>query len=141
MRLVKSPSKSLRIVCFNVGHADTRYQGKGIASAMIDLLKEWAGQRGWSRLEALAYLDVVPYGAWAPHILRRGALERRGFHVLEERQVTEREREHQRSYLVRYLNEVGRIHHSLGLEEAEKRTYDSAVMNNYHKEYLMAFDL
>ncbi len=141
MSLLRSPSKTLRMICFNVGHADTRYQGKGIASTMIELLKEWAGKRGWSRLEALAYPDVIPYGAWAPHILRRGALERRGFHVLEERQVTEGERKHQRSYLNRYLNEVGRIHHSWGFEEAEKKVYDSSVMKNYHREYLMAFDL
>jgi len=140
-RLLKSSSKTLRIICFNVGHSDTRYQGKGIASTMIELLKEWAGKRGWSRLEALAYPDVIPYGAWAPHILRRGALERRGFHVLEERQITEEERKHQRSYLDRYLNEVGRIHHSWGFEEAEKRVYDSSAMNNYHKEYLMTFNL
>jgi len=39
-RLLKSSSKTLRIVCFNVGHSDTRYQGKGIASTMIELLKE-----------------------------------------------------------------------------------------------------
>lgn len=141
MSLLRSPNKTLRIICFNVGHSDTRYQGKGIASMMIELLKEWAGKRGWSGLEALAYPDVVPYGAWAPHILRRGALERRGFYVLEERQVSEGEMKHQRSYLDQYINEVGQIHHSWGFEDAEKRIYDSSVMKNYHKEYLMAFDL
>jgi GNAT superfamily N-acetyltransferase len=139
--LLKSPSKTLRIVCFNIGHADTRYQGKGIASMIIDLLKEWARNRGWSRLEALACPDVIPYGAWAPHILRRGALERRGFYIAEEQQVTKSERKQQQAYLTRYLNGVGRLHHSWGFEEAEKTVYDVPLMQKYHKEYLMTFNL
>jgi GNAT superfamily N-acetyltransferase len=111
-QLLASPSKTLRIVCFNIGHADVRYQGKGIASAMIELLKEWARDAGWRRLEALAYPDCIPYGAWAPHILRRGALTRRGFYVMGERHVTEQAMNQQRAYLDRYLSGLGQMHHS-----------------------------
>ncbi len=45
--LLKSPSRSLRILCFNVGHFDQRYHGQGIATAMIECLKAWARERGW----------------------------------------------------------------------------------------------
>lgn len=140
-RLLASPSKTLRIVCFNVGHTETRYQGQGIASQMLALLKAWARSRGWRRLEALAYPDVVPYGAWAPHILRRGALERRGFTVVEERMLPAGVRAQQRAALARYLTETGRCHHTWGYDEAVHRSYDAATMHAYHREYRMAFDL
>lgn len=96
-KMLASPSKTLRIGCFNIGHTEERYQGKGIASAMIDLLKKWARKRGWKSLEALAYPDILPC-VWAPHILRRGALERRGFHVREEKEITVEEIEQRRKY-------------------------------------------
>lgn len=118
VRSLASPSETLRIGCFNIGHSDERYHGKGIASAMISLLKRWASERGWKRLETLAYPDVVPR-SWAPHILRRGALERRGFHVVEERKITAEEMAQRRAY----LNLKG---------ELDKE---------FDKECLMAFDL
>ena len=37
--LLRSPSRTLRILCFNVGHFDQRYHGQGIATAMIECLK------------------------------------------------------------------------------------------------------
>ncbi len=140
-RLLESPSQTLRIVCFNIGHSETRYQGQGIASQMLILLKAWARSLGWRRLEALAYPDVVPYGAWAPHILRRGALERRGFTVVEKRQLPARVRGQQRAALARYLTETGRRHHTWGYDEAVHRSYDATTMHEYHCEYRMAFDL
>ena len=117
-KLLASPSKTLKIVCFNIGHFDTHYQGKGIASAMIDLLKRWARERGWKRLETLAYPDIVPR-AWAPQILRRGALERRGFYVLDEKKITAEEMAQRRAY----LNLKGELD------------------EEFEKEYLMVFDL
>jgi len=117
-RLLASPSKTLRMGCFNIGHSDERYHGKGIASVMIDLLKRWASERGWKRLETLSYPDVVPR-SWAPHILRRGALERRGFHVVEESKITAEEMAQRRAYL----------------------KLKGELDKEFDKEYLMVFDL
>jgi len=117
-RLLASPSKTLRIGCFNIGHSDERYHGKGIASAMIDLLKRWASERGWKRLETLSYPDVVPR-SWAPHILRRGALERRGFHIVKESKITAEEMAERRAYL----------------------NLDSELDKEFDRKYLMVFDL
>jgi len=117
-RLLASPSKTLRIGCFNIGHSDERYHGKGIASAMIDLLKRWGSERGWKRLETLSYPDVVPR-SWAPHILRRGALERRGFHIVKESKITAEEMAERRAYL----------------------NLDSELDKEFDRKYLMVFDL
>jgi GNAT superfamily N-acetyltransferase len=81
--LLKSPSRTLRIACFNVGHNDRRYHGQGIATAMIECLKEWARARGWRRILADSCPDITPTMVIGDHLLRRGALERRGFRVLE----------------------------------------------------------
>jgi hypothetical protein len=88
-RLLRSESRTLRIVCFNIANRDARYHGQGIATALIEYLKQWAKERGWQRLEMRTCPDVVPAtaaGLWVagPWILRRGPLERRGFRVLEE---------------------------------------------------------
>jgi len=88
-RLLRSESRALRIVCFNIGCRDPRYHGQGIATALIEYLKLWAKDRGWQRLEMVTCADVVPAegpGHWTdgPWILRRGPLERRGFRVLKE---------------------------------------------------------
>ncbi len=81
--LLRSPSRSLRILCFNVGHFDQRYHGQGIATAMIECLKAWARERGWRRILADSCPDITPPTVVGDHLLRRGALERRGFRVLE----------------------------------------------------------
>jgi len=81
--LLKSPSRTLRILCFNVGHFDSRYHGQGIAAAMIECLKQWARERGWRRILADSCPDITPTTVVGVHLLRRGAWERRGFRVLE----------------------------------------------------------
>jgi GNAT superfamily N-acetyltransferase len=81
--LLRSPSRTLHILCFNVGHSDSRYHGQGIATAMIECLKQWAGERGWRRILADSCPDITPPTVVGVHLLRRGALERRGFRVLE----------------------------------------------------------
>jgi len=81
--LLKSPSRTLRILCFNVGHFDQRYHGQGIATAMIECLKQWARGRGCRRILADSCPDITPTTVVGDHLLRRGALERRGFRVLE----------------------------------------------------------
>jgi len=79
--LLASPSRTLYAPCFNIGHSDRRYHGKGIASAMLEVLKTWAGEQGWRRLEMSSCADIIPFWALGGHVLRRGALERRGFHL------------------------------------------------------------
>jgi GNAT superfamily N-acetyltransferase len=81
--LLKSPSRTLRILCFNVGHLDQRYHGQGIATALIEYLKRWARERGWRRILTDSCPDITPPTIVGAHLLRRGALERRGFRVLE----------------------------------------------------------
>ena len=81
--LLKSPSRTLRILCFNVGHFDQRYHGQGIATALIECLKQWARERGWRRILADSCPDITPTTVVGDHLLRRSALERRGFRVLE----------------------------------------------------------
>jgi len=83
-RLLGSPSRTLRIVCFNIGHSDERYHGQGIAKAMVEYLKHWAGERGWRRLEATSCPDITPPIVLGDWMLRRGTLERRGFRVSAE---------------------------------------------------------
>lgn len=82
--LLASPTRTLYIQCFNIGHFDARYHGKGIASAMLHELKQWAKANGWRRLEIKSCPDVVPFWALGPNVLRRSALARRGFQVAEE---------------------------------------------------------
>lgn len=90
-RLLASESRTLRICCFNIGHFDTRYHGHGLASRMIDELKEWARPRGWRRIEIESAEDVVAFRARGPNTLRRSYLEKRGFRVIEETPVPENE--------------------------------------------------
>ncbi len=83
-RLLRSESRTLRIVCFNIGNRDPRYHGQGIATVLLEYLKEWARGRGWRRLEMRTCPDVVPANVVGSWTLRRGQLERRGFRALEE---------------------------------------------------------
>jgi hypothetical protein len=83
--LLGSPSSTLRVLCVNVGHFDTRYHGQGIASAMLQCLNAWALERGWHRIRIASCADVVPFRAVGPHVLRRSCLEQRGFEVTEDK--------------------------------------------------------
>ena len=70
-RLWASESRTLTITCFNIGHFDTRYHGQGLASAMVEYLKEWARQNAWRRLEAPSCPDIVPFRCLGPNLMRR----------------------------------------------------------------------
>lgn len=83
--LLESPSRTLRILCFNIGHADPRWHGQGIASAMIEYLKDWARENGWRRIEMQSCPDATPLSVIGDWMLRRGYLERRGFHLVKEK--------------------------------------------------------
>lgn len=80
-QLLASPSRTLYAPCFNIGHSDVRYHGKGIAFAMLTFLKRWAAQRSWRQLEMPSCPDVIPYKLLGGHVLRRSRLEREGFRV------------------------------------------------------------
>lgn len=142
-KLLTSGSRTLFIVCFNVGHFDKRYQGKGIASAMLELLKNWAQERGWQKLEIPSCSDIVPFRSLGPHILRRGALERRGFYILSETPVSSEVAAVRRKAIEEIA--TGQSDHvpweDWYVENFKRLSSDSSWMTQYDKDYLMAYDL
>jgi hypothetical protein len=146
-RLLASPSRALYVPCMNVGHFDTRYHRQGIATAMIEALKAWAGERGWRRIELMSCPDVVPYWALGPQHLRRGPLERRGFAVFSERTLSAEQAEFRRAAIRRILTgqvkatdwDARAYSHNLALVERLAETCDWEAL--CAREYLMAYDL
>jgi GNAT superfamily N-acetyltransferase len=147
-RLLASQSRALWISCFNIGHSDARYQGQGIAKAMVEFLKQWARERGWRRLEACSVPDVVPEAALGGHVLRRGAWERRGFHIQEETRASARDAAARRDAIERIVS--GRLwpadhwYMKSGQHDARKvkeLAGATAWQDEYDKDYVMAFDL
>jgi len=141
--LLASPSRTLRVLCFNIGHIDPRWHGHGIAKAMLNYLKQWAPERGWRRIEAWSCADITPTNVVGEWMLRRGALERQGFRVVEEEQVP----------AVGASNRLKRIDAFLSGDKdspkgeewyaahVHKFAADPAWRSEYAKDYLMAFDL
>ena len=149
-RHLRSESRTLRIVCFNIANRDARYHGQGIATALIEYLKLWAKDRGWDRLEMRTYPDVVPAtaaGHWVagPWILRRGPLERRGFRVIKEiarepEEVERRQRAIKEASCARiedWSDQDMRWH----LESFRRIYGDERQRLCYDRDYLMACDL
>jgi len=98
-RLLASPSRTLRILCFNIGHTDPRWHGQGIARAMIEYLKAWARENGWRRIQMQSCPDTTPLSVIGDWMLRRGYLEQRGFHLVEEPSLPSRStRDHLMAY-------------------------------------------
>jgi GNAT superfamily N-acetyltransferase len=141
--LLKSPSKTLRMVCFNVGHDDQRYHGQGIATALIECLKQWARERGWRRILADSCPDITPTTVVGSHWLRRGALERRGFRVLENSLAPPEQAQARLREIEAYAN--GRKEHPAGTEWYVRnfaRLYaNPAWRSEYDLDHLMARDL
>lgn len=141
--LLASKSRTLFVVCFNVGHFDKRYQGKGIASAMLELLKNWARERGWRRLETPSCPDIVPFRALGPHILRRGALQRRGFYVISETSVSSGVAAVRRKAIEEIV--TGQSDHEpwedWHVQKYKTLACDSSWMAQYDKDYVMGYDL
>ena len=149
-RLLRSESRTLRIVCFNIANRDPRYHGQGIATALLEYLKEWARERAWRRLEMRTYPDVVPAsgpGNWiaGPWVLRRGPLERRGFRILKEiprepEEVRRRRRAIEKA--ARAKNEDWQEPDMLWHLESFRRIYaDERQRSQYDRDYLMSCDL
>jgi len=143
-RLLKSDSRTLRVLCFNVGHGDPRYHGQGIATAMLKYLKEWARDRGWRRLEMHSCPDVVPANVVGSWRLRRGQLERRGFRVLEEiplepEEVVRRQRGIEE--MARAKTEDWPERHIWYLENFRRVYADERQRSDYDRDYLMVCDL
>jgi hypothetical protein len=83
-RLMVSPSRILRILCFNVGHTDSKWHGQGISKAMVHYLKKWAHKHEWVGIEIQSCPDIVPTSVIGDWMLRRGPLERLGFRIIRE---------------------------------------------------------
>jgi GNAT superfamily N-acetyltransferase len=141
--LLKSPSRALRMVCFNVGRDDQRYHGQGIATAMIECLKQWARARGWRRILADSCPDITPPTIVGAHLLRRGALERRGFRVLENSLVPPEQAQARLREIETYAN--GGKEHPGATDwyvRSFRRLYaDLAWRSEYDLDHLMACDL
>jgi GNAT superfamily N-acetyltransferase len=146
--LLSSPSRTLRIACFNIGHADARYQGKGIAKAMLEFLKQWARERGWRKVEAWSVPDVVPEAALGGFILRRSAFERRGFHVAEETRASATQAAGRGDAIERILS--GKLwppdhwymkSRQENIRKVRELAQDPSWKEVCDKDYVMAFDL
>ncbi len=144
----RSPSRTLRVVCFNIGHFDVRYQGQGIATAMVEFLKQWGQERGWRGIEAWSVPDVVPEAALGGFILRRSAWEKRGFHVKEETSASAQDAASRRDAIERIVS--GKLwppdhwYMKLGQHDARKVRKLAGTtkwQDEYDKDYVMAFDL
>ncbi len=144
----RSLSRTLRIACFNIGHFDARYQGQGIAKAMVEFLKHWGQECGWRGIEAWSVPDVVPEVALGGFILRRSAWERRGFHVKEATRAPVRDAEVRRNAIERIVS--GRLwppdhwYMKTGQRDVQKvrqLAQDPAWKDVYDLDYIMAFDL
>ena len=142
-RLGRSDSRTLRVLCFNVGHFDERYQGRGIATAMLEYLKQWARQRAWRRIEAHSCPDITPTTVIGDWMLRRGPLERRGFRVLDRTQAPP-ERARARLRVIEDLAAGKKDQPDWAdwyVRNFQRLYADPAWRSEYDKDYLMACDL
>lgn len=145
--LLASKSRTLSIVCFNIGHFDTRYHGQGIASAMVEVLKEWARERGWRRLQVFSYADILPFRLVGPHILRKGWPEQRGFCVAEVTQMGPDAARTVREAVEEIVSgpwdeDAWDVKsYRFNLEKVRALASDPASMSDHDKEYVMVCDL
>jgi GNAT superfamily N-acetyltransferase len=141
--LLESPSRTLRMLCFNVGHLDRRYHGQGLATAMIECLKQWARERDWRRILADSCPDITPPTVVGDHLLRRGALERRGFSVLEKTPAPPEQAKARLPAIEAY--ESGRKEHPVRADwyvrHFQSLRADPDWRSEYDLDYVMACDL
>jgi GNAT superfamily N-acetyltransferase len=146
-RLLASESRTVFVACFNVGHFDTRYHGKGIASAMLEVLKDWARERGWRRLEMPSCGDIVPFRAVGAWMMRKGWLERRGFYMISETRVPPEQAEARRNAIELIAARESDDEawdfkfYSSHIQKIRTLAHDSSWKAEYDKDYLMAYDL
>ena len=146
-KALASPSRTLFIVCFNVGHFDTRYHGKGIASAMLECLKSWARDRGWRRLEISSCPDVVPFRALGPQIPRREWLEKRGFFIASQTCIAPKEAAARREAIEGIVagppveDAWDYTHYPWHIARIREIARDPSRIAEHDKDYVMACDL
>lgn len=142
-RLLRSESKTLRVLCVNVGHTDPRWHGQGIATAMLEHLKQWARERGWRRIEARSCADITPTTIVGDWMLRRGAFERRGFHVTREIPVPSEEASRRLREIEAFLS--GKKEHpereAWYVGRLRQLASDPVRRSEYDTDYLMACDV
>ncbi len=141
--LLASASRTLRILCFNIGHGDERWHGQGIAKAMVEYLKSWARQRNWRRIEAPSCPDITPTTVVGDWMLRRGALERRGFRVVVEMPAPPKQVQTRLAVVEKLLARKGDTAESADwyVRNVQRFAADPAWRSQIDKDYLMACDL
>jgi hypothetical protein len=138
-----SVSRTLRVLCFNVGHFDERYQSQGISTAMLEYLKQWARERGWRRIEIHSCPDITATTLIGDWMLRRGPLERRGFCVLEETQASAE----QSKARLQVIEDLAAGKKDLPdwadwyVDNFQRLYADPSWQSEYEKDYLMVHDL
>ena len=141
--LLASPSRTLQMLCFNIGHSDDRYHGQGVAKAMVQCLKQWACRRNWRRIIMESCPDITPTIVLGGHKLRRGTLERCGFNVEETRAAPTAEAENR----LRVINELAAGKRDYPdwadwyVENFPRLSADTAWRAEHDKDYLMACEL
>lgn len=142
-RLLKSESRTLRVLCFNVGHTDPRWHGQGVAKAMLEYLKQWARERGWRRIEARSCPDITPTMVIGDWMLRRGAFGRRGFRVAEEWRVSPEEAARRLQIIEESLAGTKKFPAWADwyLANAHRLAADPTLRAQYDKDYLMVCNL
>jgi GNAT superfamily N-acetyltransferase len=142
-QLLRSYSRTLRIVCFNIGHMDPRWHGHGIAKAMAEYLVQWARENGWRRVEARSCLDITPTSVVGDWMLRRGPLERLGFRVLQELAVLPEEASHRLEQIEFFLSGSGPYPNwcSWYAENVHRLAESTNWRLEYDKDYIMAREL
>ncbi len=142
-RLLRCESRTLRVLCFNIGHFDERYQGQGIATDMLEYLKQWAREQNWRRIEIHSCPDITPTTVIGDWMLRRGPLERRGFRVIEETQAPAE----QSKARLRVIEDLAAGKKDMPdwadwyVHNFQRLYADPSWWSEYDKDYLMACDL
>lgn len=142
-QLLRSRSRTLVIVCFNIGHTDPRWHGHGIAKAMVEYLKQWAGENGWRRVEARSCPDITPTSVVGDWMLRRGPFERLGFRVLEELDIPPEETSQRLQQIKFFLSGKGEYPNWCGwyAENVHRLAESTNWKSEYGKDYIMACDV
>jgi hypothetical protein len=110
---------------------------------MLEYLKQWARERGWRRIEMRSCADITPTNVIGEWMLRRGALERRGFHAAMEIQVPPDQASRRRAEIEAFLSgdEERLRREEWYAARVHRLASDPALRSQYDRDYLMAFDL
>ncbi len=142
-QLLASPSHTLRILCFNIGHTDPKWHGHGIAKAMVEYLQRWARENSWRRIEARSCPDITPNSVVGDWMLRRGPFERLGFHVVERWSVPTEEASRRLQEIETFLSGTQKYPNWCDwyAQNVSRLAEDSPWRSEYDKNYVMAYEV